>query len=189
MTTSPPAPYAVPPSATRWRSTWQCGGWGGSVRLDIGAWPHRTSTENDSNRLLSNFPAEQTVEAGALPIFILLNQHRPHGCPRATLSRFALTLTLDAMDSTEAQVSTSWRAQRGCPSTQCLQLGEPDHRAPGKGPDTGHRSDAGPTRKRAASKAASGSTAQVQPRGSGEPIAGPEQPAARPQRPLPAARE
>lgn len=41
-------------------------------------------------------------------------------------------------------------------------------------------SDAGPTRGRSASQAATGSTAQVQPRGSRDPAPDPAQPAARP---------
>lgn len=82
------------------------------MRRDIRAWPHKASTENGNTRLLSNFPAEQSRSrdpANDYSIFILLNRHRPQGCPQAALSRF--TLTLDAVDSIAAQVSKSWRAQ------------------------------------------------------------------------------
>lgn len=60
------------------------------MSLDTGAWQHRVST-GDGNIPLQLFSCEENSWSGepanGYSIFILLNQHRPQGCPRAALSR------------------------------------------------------------------------------------------------------
>lgn len=57
------------------------------MRQDIRAWPHKASTENGNTRLLSNFPAEQRVGAGTLPMAIVFLSYLTGIVPKMSPSR------------------------------------------------------------------------------------------------------